>query len=253
MRKKAEIEAREREYRMLWSGNNQEFRIQKFVKEAANFDSLEIKKYEELFRLLRENQRAVVPKSLGLKLLVVSDTHGYLAFGDNRFPRFMDTVGEYDLCVLLGDILPEDMVRILDCIPKEEIIAVKGNHDSFSIYSEFGVREISGESYECKGVRFAGLDGSFRYKNEEFPSHTQYESLAISRGLPQADVLLTHDIMLKDFHSDPAHSGLIGITDYIYRNRVQWHFHGHIHKSYVKQYGNGTREKSVYLCECFEI
>lgn len=231
----------------------EDFRIDRFIKKAVKWDPFEIRKYEELYNDLFARKVFVRPRQFGMKLIVISDTHGYLAFDKSRFPSFLDSVGEYDLCLLLGDIHLAEMPIILDCIPIEKIIAVKGNHDMFDIYSKFGVRDISGNSYEYNGVRFVGLDGSFKYKSEPFPSHTQYESLVIANRLPKADVLLSHDIMLSNFDREPAHSGLIGITYYIYANSVQWHFHGHIHKSYESEYLNGSREKSVYLCEYVEI
>lgn len=238
---------------MFLSWKKQKFDFERFIKKAAKFEPFEIKKYEELFSYLNENMKVRESKKLGIRLLVISDTHGYLAFGENRFPNFLDTIGEFDLCILLGDVHPAEMPLILDCVPREKIIAVKGNHDSFSIYSDFGIRDVAGTVFEYKGIRFAGIDGSFRYKNERFPSHTQYESLRMALVLPKADVLLTHDVMLNNFECEPAHSGLIGITYYIYKNLPCHHIHGHIHKSYERQYNNGTEEKSVYLCEYVEI
>ena len=238
---------------MFWLRKKQQFDLERFLKKAAKFDPFEIKKYDELFYNLKDKPKFAEPNKLGMKLLVISDTHGELVFGENRFPNYLDTIGEFDLCVLLGDVHPAEMPLILDCVPCEKIIAVKVNHDSFSFYSDFGVRDIAGSVFQYKGVRFAGIDGSFRYKNERFPSHTQYESLMIARNLPMADVLLTHDVMLNNFEHEPAHSGLIGITYYIYRKPPSYHIHGHIHKSYEKHYDNGTKEKSVYLCEYIEI
>jgi len=227
--------------------------MERFLKKSRKFDPFEIKGYEAALDYITANKTPVTPKSLGLKLVVVADTHGYLAFGENRFAEFMDTVGDYDLCVLLGDHHAKDLKQILDCIPTEKIIAVKGNHDSFSLYSEHGIKDISGSSYIYRGVRFAGIDGSFKYKNEAFPSYTQHQSLALGDRLPAADVLLTHDVALTDFNKDTAHLGLIGITHYVYKNGVQWHIHGHIHHSYEKRYDNGTTEKSVYLCEVVKL
>ena len=54
-----------------------------FIKKAVSFDPTEIKKYEELYRDLRSNYKIIKPKKTGLRLLVISDTHGYLAFGKN--------------------------------------------------------------------------------------------------------------------------------------------------------------------------
>lgn len=225
----------------------------RFMKKAAGFDPYEIEKYRELAALLQKEHTKVCPVRFGLRLLLISDTHGYLALDRYRLPEFLDTVGEFDLCILLGDLHPAEMPVILDCIPKEKIVGIRGNHDSFSIYSDYGVRDISGQVFTYRGVRFAGIDGSFRYKDEEFPSHTQYESLVLARALPEADVLLSHDVMLQDCFGGSAHAGLIGIAWYIYKNRVQWHFHGHIHIPYEHTYPNGTREKSVYLCQCMEV
>ena len=221
--------------------------------QISTWDPYEIQRYEQLYCELYEKKVQAELHKLGMKLIAISDTHGSFAFHKNRFYEFLDTVEDFDLCILLGDIHPAEIPVILDCIPVEKIIGLKGNHDDFDLYSRVGIREISGELYEYQGVRFVGLDGSFRYKSEPFPSHTQYESLKIARTLPDADVLLTHDIMMTNFHGEPAHSGLIGITDYVYSRGVQWHFHGHIHQSYEKPYPNGTKEKSVYLCEYIEI
>lgn len=227
--------------------------MERFLEKSKRFDPFEIKGYEAVLEHITANKVCVTPKPLGLKLVVVADTHGYLAFGDNRFAHFMDTALDYDLCVLLGDHHPRDLEEILDCVPVEKIIAVKGNHDSFSLYGKYGIMDISGSSYVYNGVRFAGIDGSFRYKNESFPSYTQHQSLALGDRLPAADVLLSHDLALTDFKKDTAHLGLIGITHYLYKNQTPWHIHGHIHQSYQKEYDNGTKEKSVYLCESLSI
>lgn len=238
----------------MWFFNREKrFDFQRFLKKAARWDAYEMQKYEELYRHIHENRTMARQRRLGLKLLILSDTHGHLAFDKSRFPAFLDTVGEFDLCILLGDIHPAEMPIILDCIPKEKIIALKGNHDEFDLYERFGIRDISGRCFTYKGVRFAGLEGSFRYKAEPCPSYTQYESLLAADELPQADVLLTHDIALCDFTRSPAHAGLIGIAHYIYKHGVLFHFHGHIHQSWEKSYDNGTIEKSIYLCEAVEI
>jgi len=227
--------------------------LDRVLKKAVKWDPFEIQKYAPLYQHLQENAAKAVPGRFGIKLLIIADTHGYLAFDKSRFPAFLDSAGDFDLCILLGDIHPAEMPIILDCIPKENIIALKGNHDPFDLYERFGIRDVSGRCFTYRGVRFAGLEGSFRYKTEPCPSFTQYESLVEADALPEADILLTHDIALCDFTRSPAHAGLIGISHYIYKHGVTWHFHGHIHQSYEKCYGNGTKEKSVYLCEIVEI
>jgi len=90
---------------MFESRNKRPFRIEKFLKKAEKFDPFEIGKYGELYDYLKKSPKTAAPKKLGLKLLVISDTHGYLAFGEHRLPAYLDTVGAFDLCVLLGAAL----------------------------------------------------------------------------------------------------------------------------------------------------
>jgi len=230
-----------------------EFNFNKFMKKAKKYGQFESESYEDLVRHFESSATKVVNKRLGLKLVVISDTHGDLAF-DNRFAKFMDSVQEYDLVVILGDIYVYELNKIVDIIPNEKIIALRGNHDSYDIYEKFGIRNINGQKFTYNGIDFVGIEGSFKYKKADFPSYTHYESLQLATMMPQkADVLLTHDCMFTESKYDIAHSGLAGITYYVLNNAVQWHIHGHIHKSYKKNYLNGTIEKSVYGCEYIEI
>lgn len=229
------------------------FEFKKFISNAKNFGQFEIAAFEELVQYYEKNSNSIVQKSFGLKLIVISDTHGDLAF-DNRFAKFMDQIPEYDLVIILGDIHCYELDKIVDIVPNEKIIALRGNHDKFEIYDKYNIRNINGQIYEYNGIKFAGIEGSFKYKHGEFPSYTHYESLVLASAIPRdAEILITHDSMFKENKYDVAHMGLAGITYYLLENKVQWHIHGHIHKSYQNQYVNGTREKSVYGCEYIEI
>lgn len=190
-------------------------------------------------------------RKLGLKLLVIADTHGILQH-DRRLSAFIERIGEYDLCLLLGDVDCCDIEYILELVPAEKILAVRGNHDCMDL-TDLGIRDLHGKAFTCKGVRFVGFEGAFKYKKGIFPCYTQYQSLRVSRRLPRrADVLVTHDGALSAT-ADKAHPGLVGITRYLADNRVQYHLHGHVHRSYDATYPCGTKEKSVYLWECIEI
>jgi len=238
---------------MFFIKKKTEFSYDRFIKKAEDFDAFELKKYEELAEYLKQNKKEIQPKKFGLKLIVISDTHGYLAFDRSRLPSFLDTAGEYDLCIILGDISQYDAEEIARFIPEEKILAVRGNHDSFDVYENIGIKEMSGKTFEYRGVTFAAIEGSFKYKEKTFPSFTQYESLKRFGTLAPCDILITHDCAFECDKTDIAHAGLIGITDYICRKAPSLHIHGHLHKSFVKSYENGTVEKCVYLCECFEI
>ncbi len=227
--------------------------IGRFLKKAKKFSPFEIQEYRELEKTLKGSAVGVEKRPLGLRLVIISDTHGILAYGKG-FEAFMKRVIEYDLCVLLGDITSAEVEVILGIVPKEKIIAVRGNHDSFDVYESYGIENISGSVYTYKGVRIAGIEGSFRYKDEDFPSFTQRESLELACSMEQgADVVISHDRVFSPDEDNLVRAGLIGITYYICKNAVQWHIHGHIHKSYEDIYCNGTAEKSVYQCEYVEI
>lgn len=222
----------------------------KKVKKGLKPDSDEWKDFSTLCEATAEK---VISHHYGLKLIIISDTHGELALG-NGFDEFISGVEEYDLCIILGDIYSYELEKILEYILPERIIALRGNHDSFDVYDKFGIRNINGKVVNYNGIRFAGIEGSFKYKNGEFPAYTQEESLIISSSMPEkADIMLSHDCMFEKEQYDKAHQGLAGITHYVYKNGVRWHIHGHIHKSYKKCYSNGTLEKSVYGCEYLEV
>ena len=109
----------------------------RFLKNAKEYNLFELEKYNELVEYLKANKNISRPRKLGLKLIAISDTHGYLALSKDRLNNFMENIPEYDLCVLLGDIHPYDLAQIVAVIPKEKILAVAGNHDTFELYDQF--------------------------------------------------------------------------------------------------------------------
>ena len=52
---------------------------------------------------------------------------------------------------------------------------------------------------------------------------------------------------------NPAHQVLFGITYYLYKNKVPYHIHGHLHNPYKQEMINGTKEISVYMYEYIEL
>lgn len=228
-------------------------KLKKFLNHAKECEPREAKYFEMIAKHYEKNAKKTEKKQLGLKLIVISDTHGDLAFG-NKFEDFMSEITHYDLCIILGDIYGYELERVLNIIPREKIIALRGNHDSFEVYDEYNIKNINGGMFVYNGIKIAGIEGSFKYKDADFPSYTHYESLCLASDIPcGADILITHDRMFTESQYNDAHAGLVGITYYIFENAVQWHIHGHVHKSYQSKYSNGTYEKSVYGCEYIEI
>ena len=186
-----------------------------------------------------------------ISLLVIADTHGDLALNKEMQKIIMNQ--KYDICCILGDIHDYDFKIILKYIPKEKIIAILGNHDRFSLLSEYGLDNYNGKTLEINEVKIGAIQGSFKYKDEIFPSFTHEESVKFLDKMPYVDILLSHDKPLTFDHKDPAHDGLKGITKYLYDKKIPINIHGHIHQSYLSKLKNGTQVKGVYCVEMIYI
>lgn len=175
-----------------------------------------------------------------ISLLVITDTHGFLT--DESFSSINN---DFDLCCVLGDISDNDYKLILKYIPKEKIVALLGNHDRFSLLDEYGIKNINGDIIEINGIKIGGIQGSYKYKNESFPSFTHEESIDFLNRVDPVDILLSHDKPFIGSVSN-SHNGLKGITNYLYKNKVPYNIHGHIHENKNYELKNGTKVISVY-------
>ena len=185
-----------------------------------------------------------------VSLLIISDTHGTL--DEESFINYLKDKN-YDVCIMLGDHYNRDIEIIVRNIDKSKLYGIKGNHD-YDYLKDYDIPNINGQIININGIKILGMEGSFKYKPVDFPSFTQEGSIAFLENKEKVDILVTHD---KKFDPeklrDPAHQGLIGITNYIYKNRVPIHIHGHIHEHYKKQWINGTTEYSVFGYEIIKI
>lgn len=185
-----------------------------------------------------------------ISLLVIADTHGTL--NEDEFKQYISNK-QYDICIMLGDHYNRDIDIILRYVDKSKIYGIKGNHD-YDYLSDYSIPNNNGNIIEINGVNILGMEGSFKYKPVDFPSFTQEESINFLEDKPKVDILVTHD---KKFDyeklKDPAHQGLIGITNYLFKNKIPVHIHGHIHEPYMKKMINGTTEYSVFRYEIIKI
>lgn len=185
-----------------------------------------------------------------ITLLLIADTHGTL--DEDSFRQYISNQ-QYDICIMLGDHYDRDINIILKYVDKSKIYGIKGNHD-YDYLSEYDIPNINGRIIEVNQLKILGMEGSFKYKPVDFPSFTQEESIAFLENKPKVDILVTHD---KKFDieklKDPAHQGLIGITNYIYKNKIPVHIHGHIHEPYIKRMLNGTIEYSMFKYQIVKI
>lgn len=185
-----------------------------------------------------------------ISLLIIADTHGTL--DEENFKVYLKDK-KYDVCIMVGDHYNRDIDIIVKYIDKEKLYGIMGNHD-YDYLSDYNIPNINGKIIEINNNKILGMEGSFKYKQVDFPSFTQDGSIEFFKDKEKVDILVTHD---KKFDPeklrDPAHQGLIGITNYIYKNKIPVHIHGHIHENYQKELLNGTKEYSVLGYEIIKI
>ena len=217
------------------------------------FDKIFNKKRNYQEQLLKQYGFANKLKKYNLKILFIADTHNCLN-SDSEVLKYIQNQKDYDYCILLGDHSGNDLKEILKVIPKEKICGILGNHDDWNLYKQYGINNISGKVISIKGVKIAGLSGSYKYKDSrDYALYTHEESISIADNMEKADIFVTHDKpFLKDNHN-PAHDGLKGVTKYIYKNNISLHIHGHLHQEYEETLKNGTKSICLYMAKIVEI
>lgn len=221
--------------------------IKENPKQLYSFESKYANQEKTLFKMYGK----VNDLNKKIRLIVLSDTHNCL--DEKDFSNFLENHKDYDACLLLGDHHPNDLNIILKYINKDKIYGLLGNHD-YNYLEDFNIENINGKIINIKGTTIMGIQGSFKYKPSEFPSFTQKESILFLNDKPKVDILISHDNGFdSNMSKNPAHQGLFGITYYLFKNRIPYHIHGHIHNPYKKELINGTKEVSVYMCEYIEL
>ena len=152
-----------------------------------------------------------------------------------------------DIVIMLGDHHDHDIELIREYNSNIKIIGILGNHDGFDFLERNGVEDINGRVYEANGVRIAGMQGSFKYKNVDYPSFTQEQSRVFAENMGPADIFITHDSP-RGCHErkDDAHIGLEGIREYIMKNNPIINIHGHQHSGQISVLKNGTIVIGIY-------
>ena len=166
-----------------------------------------------------------------------------------------------DVIVTLGDISVQDLRIIKHTADALGIpaIGVCGNHDEVDTLVKTGIDDLHGKAKTIKGVSFAGISGSLRYKPSSNMFLTQRESIDIAKKLPKADVLITHDkaytgwlVDTKAQYAKDPHAGLVGITKYIRKNKPKYHLYGHLHQRMAEK-KHGTTSICVYGIQLIDI
>ena len=173
-----------------------------------------------------------------LRMLCISDLHHY----DEEEIKSIQHM-EYDVCFLLGDI-PQIALYEIKKINTKPLFGVCGNHDEWDSLYAVSIKDIHCKTISIGNCTIAGFGGSHRYKNGDYPMMTQNESIELTKLIPKADILISHDAPYKFFGKDTAHQGLKGISKYISKNKPKLNLCGHYHNEKLR----GTYRKCKIQC-----
>lgn len=192
--------------------------------------------------------------SYGINILFITDTHNCLAYTD-KYLNYLKSLRttDYDICIILGDVSGLDIDAIKSIIPKEKLFGIVGNHDSINSMDINNITNIHGKVIQCKGIKIAAIMGSNRYKQGDYGTINQEESIQIAESMKTADILVSHDKAYIWDKNDNVHDGLKGITYYLYKNHVPIHIHGHLHEEFEELLKNGTKSLGLFQIKLLQL
>lgn len=155
-----------------------------------------------------------------LRILVMAD-----------IDEFPDRLGNdpVDLVIGCGDLPQHVLTHAAYQCECKNIMAVNGNHDPERDFTA-PVESLHLKIRELGGLTFGGFNGTWQYKPGGFHLYSQEQAAELLHAFPRVDVMVTHNSP-SGVHErgDPAHTGFIGLRQYILRTRPRFLFHGHQH------------------------
>ena len=169
-------------------------------------------------------ENVAAAKKKGLKYIAVTDHTGVM-------PGAPGCWYFQNLSVVPREI---DGVKILKGI-ESNVLGPSGRID----IPEFNEKIITSHD-----IRFAGLQGALSYKSGIL-GYTHESSLRAIENMSDADIFITHAPVWDEDNYNAAIAGLKGISEYIYKNHIPYHFCGHIGEKITKTLSNGCVSQSV--------
>lgn len=170
-----------------------------------------------------------------MKILAVADDESSYYYSDYEDGR----LAGFDMILACGD-LPRVYLEFLTTMSSCPLFYIRGNHDDGLIEEPpGGCVCVEDRVIEYRGLRIAGLGGSYRYGNGK-NMYTEAQMRRRARRLmPKIlrkggiDILMTHAPArgLGDFDS-LSHRGFETFGRMIQRYRPAYFIHGHIHTNY---------------------
>lgn len=190
--------------------------------------------FNKIYKLFKKepDKKNSLSKLEGLSLLVIADTHRRLS--EEQLENLNSVRKNVDFVITLGDIPVESMAEI------KPDYGVLGNHDYINGIEDVADLHMTVREVESLNIKLGGFQGSSRYKAGNFVMYSQEESVGLLNSLGYCDILITHDSCIKEYYkthlSDiDAHSGLLGIDNYLEDKKPLLHIHGHHHKNIVEE------------------
>lgn len=137
--------------------------------------------------------------------------------------------GPCDVLVSCGDLNDPAILRAAARCGCRHILAVKGNHDSASLFPA-PIVDLHRQTFTVHGITFGGFAGSWKYKPRGHHLFEQAEVEEALRDFPRVDVFVAHNSprMIHD-REDDVHHGFTALNTYLARTRPHWLLHGHQH------------------------
>ena len=167
-----------------------------------------------------------------------------------------------DLIISAGDLDPH-YLSFLATYAKCPVLYVHGNHDyKYESVPPDGCESIEDTVYVYKGVRIMGLGGSMKY-NFGRESTFQYTEREMARRVRKlryqlwknkgVDILVTHSpaFGLHD-GEDLPHMGFKSFYDILDKRGPKLFIHGHVHRSYGRQFVKEYEYKDIKVVNAFE-
>ncbi|OIK10929.1 hypothetical protein BIV60_19345 [Bacillus sp. MUM 116] len=172
-----------------------------------------------------------------MKILAISDTHGYY----RNYPDITP-----DLVLLLGDIKSVD-IREIDKIYNCPKVGVLGNHDASDYFQDTNIIYAHQNLITVNGIKIAGFNGSVAYNKKRSLLYFEEEVYEFVKDLEPVDIFIAHSNPTTEetLKLDPAHQGFVAFNYYIETKQPKYFLHGHIHKSKAYKIEN-TNVISVY-------
>ena len=137
--------------------------------------------------------------------------------------------GTADVILACGDMYDQLILEAAQAYACNRIYAVKGNHDTDTPFPQ-PIQDLHLQVCEQDGIRFGGINGSWRYKPAGHFMHTQEAAQSMLGRFPAVDILLSHNSP-QNVHErgGDAHSGFTALNSYIQRTKPALVIHGHQH------------------------